>query len=75
MIELDKTVFKGVVRMKGLECLQERMGRKELETVNIDHSFKECCQISHLVCGPLLIFISSEEFVGCIERLSHRCGT
>ena len=44
--------------MKGLKGLQERMGREELETVNVFsyHSFKECHWISFLLCGPLLGF-------------------
>lgn len=57
MIELHRTVFKGVLSMKGWECLQERIVREKLETVYIDHSFKECCHISCLVCGYWLIFI------------------
>lgn len=58
------------------------MGREELETVNIDHSFvnidhsfKECCQVSCLVYVPLLISVFSEEFVGCKERLPPKHGT
>lgn len=54
MIELGKSISNGVVKLKGLGYRQERMGKEELESVNIDHSFKECCQISRLAYGPLL---------------------
>lgn len=52
------------------------MGREELDSeYNTDHSFKECHRISCFVCGPFLVFIFSEEFVGCKERLICKCGT
>lgn len=51
-----------------------KRGIRDSEYIFDLHSFKECHQISCLVCGPLLSFISSEEFVGCKERLLHRCG-
>lgn len=35
MLELDNSIFRGEVRIKGLECLEEKIGREALETVNI----------------------------------------
>ena len=76
VVKLDNSIFRGVIRMKGLEFLQKngKRGIRDSE-YNKDHSFKEYHRISCFVCGPFLVSISSEEFVSCKERLIRRCGT
>lgn len=74
MVKLDNSIFKGVIRMKGLECLQEN-GKRGIRDSEYNTDIPSRNATIFLVLYVILVFISSEEFIGCKERVICRYGT